>query len=111
MGTWEVLGESSQVAAVHAALLPNGEVIYYSGNTGQAIPAATRVWNPTTREVREPPTAPETDVFCSGLTPLWDGRLLVVGGLSCTRPIPIPLSAAKARIYWSRKVAGPASRT
>ena len=30
--------------------------------------------------MRELPTIPETDVFCSGLTPLWDGRLLVVGG-------------------------------
>jgi hypothetical protein len=80
MGFWEVLEESSQIAAVHAALLPNGEVVYYSGNTGQDIPAATRIWNPTFREVREPPNAPETDVFCSGLTLLWDGRLLVVGG-------------------------------
>jgi hypothetical protein len=80
MGAWEVLEESSQVAAVHAALLPNGEVVFYSGNTGQDIPAATRIWNPRTHEVREPPTVPETDVFCSGLTPLWDGRLLVVGG-------------------------------
>src|SRR5215212_7872254 len=80
MGVWEVLPESSEVAAVHAALMPNGEVAYYSGNTGQDIPAATRIWNPQFREVREPPTAPETDVFCSGLTPLWDGRLLVVGG-------------------------------
>ncbi len=80
MGAWEILGEDSQIAAVHAALMPNGEVVYYSGNTGQAIPAATRVWNPSTREVRELPNQPETDVFCSGLTPLWDGRLLVVGG-------------------------------
>src|SRR5881398_3678242 len=80
MGTWEVLEESSEVAAVHAALLPSGEVVYYSGNTGQDIPAATRIWSPTTREVREPPNAPETDVFCSGLTLLWGGRLLVVGG-------------------------------
>jgi hypothetical protein len=47
---------------------------------GPGTPAATRSWNPTTREVREPPTVPETDVFCSGLTPLWDGKILVVGG-------------------------------
>jgi galactose oxidase-like protein/Kelch motif protein len=80
MGTWEVLEESSEVAAVHAALLPNGEVVYFSGNTGQDIPAATRIWNPSTHEVREPPNAPNTDIFCCGLTPLWDGRLLVVGG-------------------------------
>jgi hypothetical protein len=80
MGAWEVLEESSEVAAVHAALLPNGDVVYYSGNTGQDIPAATRIWNPITRRVREPPTVPDTDVFCSGLTPLWDGKILVVGG-------------------------------
>ena len=47
MGSWALLDESSEVAAVHAALLPNGEVVYYSGNTGQDIPAATRVWNPS----------------------------------------------------------------
>jgi hypothetical protein len=80
VGNWELLEESSQVAAVHAALLPNGEVVYFSGNTGQDIPAATRIWNPTTHEVREPTPAPDTDIFCCGLTPLWDGRLFVVGG-------------------------------
>src|SRR5712691_459332 len=96
MGAWQVLEESSQVAAVHAALLPNGEVIFYSGNTGQDIPAATRVWNPTTQEVREPPTAPETDVFCSGLTPLWDGRLLVVGGTELYPTDTNPFIGSKA---------------
>jgi hypothetical protein len=80
MGNWELLEESSEVAAVHAALFPNREVVYYSGNTGQDIPAATRIWNPTTHEVREPPNAPDTDIFCGGLAPLWDGRLFVVGG-------------------------------
>jgi Galactose oxidase-like, Early set domain/Kelch motif len=80
VGSWEVLDESSEVAAVHAALLPNGEVVYFSGNTGQDIPAATRIWNPTTRQVRQPPNSPDTDIFCCGLTPLWDGRLFVVGG-------------------------------
>jgi hypothetical protein len=80
MGSWELLEESSEIAAVHAAVLPNGEVAYFSGNTGQDIPAATRIWNPSTRQVREPPNVPDTDVFCCGLTPLWDGRLFVVGG-------------------------------
>jgi hypothetical protein len=96
MGTWEVLEESSEVAAVHAALLPSGEVVYYSGNTGQDIPAATRIWSPTTREVREPPNAPDTDVFCSGLTPLWDGRLLVVGGTALYPTDTNPFIGSKA---------------
>jgi hypothetical protein len=80
MGAWELLEESSEVAAVHAALLPNGEVVYYSGNTGPEIPADTRIWNPVQRMVRAAPNAPDTDLFCNGLTMLWDGRLFVVGG-------------------------------
>ena len=82
MGSWELLEESSQVAAIHAALMPNGEVAYYSGNTGGDPPALTRVWNPTYHEVRTPPNEAETDLFCSGLELLFDGRLLVVGGTS-----------------------------
>jgi hypothetical protein len=80
MGSWELLEEDSQVAAIHAALMPNGEVVYYSGNTGGDPPALARIWNPTYREVRTPTSAPETDLFCSGLEVLFDGRLLVVGG-------------------------------
>ena len=80
MGSWELLPESSEIAAVHAALMPNGEVAYYSGNTGPEIPADTRIWNPTFREVRTAPNFPETDLFCSGLALLADGRMFVVGG-------------------------------
>ena len=80
MGSWELLAESSEVAAVHAALMPNGEVVYYSGNTGPTLPAETRIWNPALHEVRSPPNAPETDLFCSGLALPFDGRLLVCGG-------------------------------
>ena len=80
MGSWELLAEDSQVAAVHAALLPNGEVVFYSGNTGPDIPAQVRLWNPATGEVRTPPNAPETDLFCSGQALLPDGRLFVAGG-------------------------------
>jgi galactose oxidase len=79
MGAWELLAEDSQIAAVHAALLPSGDVVYYSGNTGQDYPAETRVWNPT-GGVRRPPNDPSTDVFCSGLCLSFDGRLFVAGG-------------------------------
>src|ERR1043165_8169777 len=98
MGSWELLEESSQIAAVHAALLPNGEVVYYSGNTGQEIPAATRIWNPTFREVRDPTSAPDTDVFCSGLTLLWEGRLLVVGGTELYPTADNPFIGSKGAI-------------
>ncbi|HEX2324841.1 MAG TPA: galactose oxidase-like domain-containing protein [Chloroflexota bacterium] len=80
MGTWQVLPESSEVAAVHAALLPTGEVVYYSGNTGPDVPAQVRVWNPADGSVRTPPNVPDTDLFCSGHALLPDGRLFVCGG-------------------------------
>lgn len=78
MGSWEVLAESSEVPAVHAALLPSGEVVYYSGNEG--FPAEARVWDPVSGTVYAPPNAPNTDLFCSGLALTFDGRLFVVGG-------------------------------
>jgi hypothetical protein len=109
MGSWELLEESSEVAPVHAGLLPNGEVVYDSGNTGQDIPAATRIWNPSTHGVREPPNPPATDVFCSGLTPLWDGRCSLSAGRCCIRPIPIRSSAAKPPTSSSPKADGSAS--
>jgi hypothetical protein len=80
MGTWQLLVEDSQVAAVHAALLPTGEVVYYSGNTGPAIPAQVRLWNPGDGSVRTLPNEPDTDLFCSGHALLPDGRLFVCGG-------------------------------
>src|SRR6266851_5094891 len=80
MGTWELLAQDSQIPAVHAALLANGELVFYSGNTGQEHPAETRVWSPTSGGVRTPPNAPTTDVFCSGLSLTFDGRLFVAGG-------------------------------
>ncbi len=80
MGTWQLLAEDSQVAAVHAALLPSGEVVYYSGNTGPQVPAQARIWNPADGSVRPLPNQPETDLFCSGHALLPDGRLFVCGG-------------------------------
>jgi hypothetical protein len=80
MGYWELLAEDSEVPAVHAALLPNGEVLYYSGNTGPTLPAEARIWDPIGRSVRTPPNAPDVDLFCSGLSFMFVGQLLVVGG-------------------------------
>src|SRR5215216_2590796 len=80
---WDIgnsLAEDSEVPAVHAALLPNGEVLYYSGNTGPTLPAEARIWDPIGRSVRTPPNAPDVDLFCSGLSFMFVGQLLVVGG-------------------------------
>jgi hypothetical protein len=97
MGSWKVTAEDSEVAAVHAALLPNGEVLYFSGNTGPELPAQARIWNPDTETVRTPANAPETDLFCSGHALSFDGRVLVVGGTAAYSQGPgLPWSGSKA---------------
>jgi hypothetical protein len=97
VGSWKLVAEDSEVAAVHAALLPNGEVLYFSGNTGPELPAQARIWNPTTETVRTPPNAPDTDLFCSGHALILDGRVLVVGGTAMYSGGPgLPWSGSKA---------------
>ncbi|HEX2091921.1 MAG TPA: galactose oxidase-like domain-containing protein [Longimicrobiaceae bacterium] len=76
---------NSEVLAVHAALLNNGNVLYFSGN--QHDPAAsasgrvdaTRLWNPATRAIRYV-RSPAHDLFCCGHAFLPDGRLVAAGG-------------------------------
>jgi hypothetical protein len=112
MGAWEVLPEDSGIAAVHAALLPNGEVVYYSGNTGPEIPAQVRIWNPADGSVRTPPNEPETDLFCSGHALLPDGRLFVCGGTGHYSTGPDdPWGAARRPTSSTPPPAGSASRT
>jgi Domain of unknown function (DUF1929) len=95
MGSWEVLDQDSEVPAVHAALLPTGEIVYYSGNEG--FPAEARVWDPASGTVYTPPNTPDTDLFCSGLTLAFDGRLLVVGGTEAYSTGPgVPWIGSKA---------------
>ena len=95
MGSWELLAESSEVVAVHAALLGTGEVAFYSGNEG--VPAEARVWNPDTHEVYAPPNAPDTDLFCSGIALTFDGRLFVAGGTTSYSTGPgVPWVGSKA---------------
>jgi hypothetical protein len=82
---WQVLGDDSEVLAVHAALLHTGKILYFSGNehdrnlhvTHQL--KHTRLFNCKTLEVESAPS-PKTDVFCAGHAMLGDGRLLVAGG-------------------------------
>ena len=76
-----------QVVAIHATLLPTGEVIFWDRTPGGIEPPPAdpdfdgnpRIWNPTTNEVRDAMTI-GYDIFCSGMSFLADGRLLVAGG-------------------------------
>src|SRR5262249_1834786 len=80
------------VLAVHAALLPNGNVLYFSGSQhtfpqdrvqGPRGLDNTEVWNVVTQDVtRVHSPEPLFDLFCCGHAFLDDGRLLQAGGSS-----------------------------
>jgi hypothetical protein len=105
VGTWQVLPFHSEVLAVHAALLPSGDVLFAAGsgnsltrfqspdfgNVAKKIWVSV-VWDPTI----SPPPGKDTnfshpatphdgagnvlDFFCGGETFVPDGRLLSAGG-------------------------------
>ena len=82
---WFVLSQDSQVLAVHAALLHNGQILYFSGDEhdkGQHDRGQidhTRLFDCETLGI-SPMTSPGSDVFCCGHAQLVDGRLVVAGG-------------------------------
>ena len=88
----------SQILAVHAALLPNGQVLFFGGSqhiydaTLRSIDDPrldnTRIWDPATGTVtRIASPQPLYDLFCCGHTLLANGQLLVVGGTSGYPPV------------------------
>ncbi|MEY2932477.1 MAG: hypothetical protein RL033_3226 [Pseudomonadota bacterium] len=101
-GTWELLKFDSGVLAVHAALLPQGKVLFFagSGSSQKRFAAAefgdaakgiftSVVWDPAAAppgNFSHPPTLVAAgdhrpfDFFCGGDTFLPDGRLLSAGG-------------------------------
>lgn len=82
---WNLLKQTTEVLAVHAALLHTGEIIYFSGDEhdkGQSERGDifhTRLFDCDTLAVK-PISSPGSDVFCSGQALMGDGRLLVTGG-------------------------------
>jgi Domain of unknown function (DUF1929) len=97
-GTWEVLEFHSGVLAVHAALLPNGKVLFFAGSgssakrfnsplfgdEGQGVFTSV-VWTPPDNTFSHPPTLRTAngrpyDLFCGGDGFLADGRMLSAGG-------------------------------
>lgn len=65
------------VIAIHAAVLPTGQVLHYSYPFDQ-VGSEAATWDPVTGQFTE--VNGFTDIFCSGLVPLPDGTLFVAGG-------------------------------
>ena len=77
-----LVGEWSQVttfpiSATHMHLLPTGKVMFY-GEFEEGL-KPPQLWDPATGELSQLPT-PDYNIFCTGHSPLPDGRLLVTGG-------------------------------
>jgi hypothetical protein len=106
-GKWELLPFNSGVLAVHAALLPNGKVLFFAGSGSSAVRFASPdfgneakgiftsvVWDgeaSATANFFHPKTIRAAngqpfDFFCGGDAFLPDGRLLSAGGTSHYNP-------------------------
>jgi Domain of unknown function (DUF1929)/FG-GAP-like repeat len=82
-GVWRILEMDSGVLAVHAALLPTGDVLFFAGSSNNPDAATarqygTRVWHYPASTMSAPDTP--VDLFCCGHAHLPDGRLLAAGG-------------------------------
>lgn len=77
VGQWSSPREWPLVA-IHAALLPTGEVLAYSYPDDRPGHSAALLWDPDTDTFRD--VSLDRDVFCSGLVLLSDGTLLMTGG-------------------------------
>jgi Domain of unknown function (DUF1929)/FG-GAP-like repeat/Kelch motif len=89
VGTWRILDHSSQILAVHAALLHTGDVLFFAGSGAdpddhEANRFRTRVWHYPSRRFSSPRTP--IDLFCAGQTFLAGGRLLAAGGTAQYTP-------------------------
>jgi Domain of unknown function (DUF1929)/Bacterial Ig domain len=75
IGQWAPL-MTWPIVAVHANLLPTGEVLV---SDGQSLGHDARIWNPSTNAFTSVPNN-NTNVFCAAHCHLADGRVLIAGG-------------------------------
>lgn len=76
---WEVIVQDSKHMAIHAAVVPTGEILYFGGwFQSSGIYRFDVVGEGISDEFES--TLPTTDMFCGGHAFLADGQLLVGGG-------------------------------
>lgn len=89
-GEWDVIkndeGEEdiAEILAIHAALLPTGEIMYFGGDQHHEAEVGgdvdnTRLYDVETGEITEVTGLP-ADLFCAGHSLLEDGSLIAAGG-------------------------------
>jgi hypothetical protein len=74
LGAWSA-PNPLPIVAVHAALLPGGNVLEWDG---QSHGYDARIWNPTTNATTQ--VSAPSNIFCGAQEQMRDGRILVVGG-------------------------------
>ncbi len=76
---WEIIALDSGHMAIHAALVPPGEIMYFGGWFSSE---GFYIFDVETYQITDlsDTNPPNTDVFCSGHSFLADGRLLIGGG-------------------------------
>jgi hypothetical protein len=113
-GKWRTVSESLSMVPIHAALLNNGEVLFFAPSLRRLPehpPESPFAW-PDLNEmdivsvalfqaagdtIRYPPMSRPRNLFCSGHAFLPDGRLLVAGGHAHPGNIGGPIGCALAR--------------
>ena len=99
VGTIAINGSATKgMPAIHAALLPTGKVLWFGyrleGGTRYKKEALAALWDPVTKSLKAvlPPIDPATGrpaaLYCSGMSLMPDGRLLVTGGYLNSRTNP-----------------------
>jgi Domain of unknown function (DUF1929)/Bacterial Ig-like domain (group 2) len=81
LGQWSA-PQNLGITAIHMAMLNTGKVLTFSypvGRNGGPTPA--RLFDPIAKTITDVTLPFPVDIFCSGLSFLYDGRLLVSGGL------------------------------
>ncbi len=83
MGQWGHVGDTLSVIAIHAALLPTGKVLFFSGDEvdyNNIEKGKAEMWNPLNGQSQTLPFPSPRNLFCSGHAFLPDGRLAIFGG-------------------------------